>query len=440
MTATKLPIAKAPRLRRLSTFRALRHRNYSLWFAGQGISLVGTWMQFMAQQVLVYRLTGSAAALGIVNFMGLIPLIPFSLWGGSITDRFPRRSVIIVTQIGMLLQAAILALLTWTGTVQVWHVYLLALFLGIFNAVDVPARQAFTVDLIEDKDDLANAIGLNSAMFNGARALGPAMAGIVVAATGEAWAFVVNALSFLAVIACLLLMRNLPVPAQPLTNKPSVLAHLREGMHFARHDRIVLVLFSLIGVSAFLSMPYNTLMPAYADTILKESAAPIVAAVCGGAQPLMHCQSPDALPLGILLTMVGIGALTGALVVASLPGNTRYGRWLTVGNLSFPFLLLILSVTSSFLFASFLMLLIGISFVWQNALANTMLQLHTPDHLRGRVMSLYSLIFQGMMRMGGLQAGFLGDWLGVRLAVGLGAAVSLAYSIFVVFRLPQLRR
>lgn len=439
MAVTKLPLAGARSSRLPSTFRALRHHNFRLWFIGQGISLVGTWMQFMAQQVLVYRLTGSAAALGIVNFMGLIPLIPFSLWGGSITDRFPRRTVIIITQVGMLLQAVILALLTWMGNVQVWHVYLLSLVLGALNAVDVPARQAFTADMVNDKDDLANAIGLNSAMFNGARALGPALAGIVVAATGEAWAFTLNALSFPSVIVCLLLMHDLPIPAQNSGNKPRVLAHLAEGMQYARDNRIILVLFSLIGVSAFLSMPYSTLMPAFADTILKESAAPIVNLVCDGAQPLMRCQSPDALPLGILLTMVGIGALTGALIVASLPGTARYGRWLTVGNLSFPLLLLFFSGTNSFLFASFLMLLIGVSFVWQNALANTMLQLHTPDELRGRVMSLYSLTFQGMMRMGGLQAGFLGDWLGVRLAVGLGAAVSLIYGLFVALRVPELR-
>src|SRR5512139_829408 len=162
-----------------ATFRAFSHRNYLLWFIGQGVSLIGTWMQTMAQQVLVYRLTGSAASLGIISFIGLIPLIPLSLWGGSITDRFSRRTILLITQFVMLIQAFLLAILTWSGAVQVWHVYLLAFILGAAIAVDLPARQAFTVDMIEGKEDLTSAIGMNSAMFNGARAIGPALAGIL---------------------------------------------------------------------------------------------------------------------------------------------------------------------------------------------------------------------------------------------------------------------
>src|SRR4030043_44955 len=201
-----------PTSRLPATFRALSHRNYLLWFIGQGISLIGTWMQTMAQQVLVYRLTGSAASLGIISFIGLIPVIPLSLWGGSITDRFPRRTILLITQTIMLVQAFLLAALTWSGTVQIWHVYLLAFILGAATAVDLPARQAFTVDMIEGKDDLTSAIGLNSAMFNGARAIGPALAGILVATTGEGNAFFFNGLTFMAVIFSLLLMGNFTEP------------------------------------------------------------------------------------------------------------------------------------------------------------------------------------------------------------------------------------
>ena len=200
------------RLHLPATFRAFQHRNYLLWFIGQGISLIGTWMQTMAQQVLVYRLTGSAASLGIISFIGLIPLIPLSLWGGSIIDRFPKRTIILITQMIMLVQAFLLAALTWSGTVQIWQVYMLAFILGAATAVDLPARQAFTVDMVEGKDDLASAIGLNSAMFNGARAIGPALAGILVATSGEGNAFFFNGLTFVAVIISLLLMRNLPKP------------------------------------------------------------------------------------------------------------------------------------------------------------------------------------------------------------------------------------
>ena len=417
------------RFRLPTTFRALRHPNYALWFIGQGVSLIGTWMQSMAQQVLIFQMTGSAAALGLMSFIGLLPVIPLSLWGGSITDRFSKKKVIILTNAGMLFQALLLALLAWSNRIEVWHVYVLSFFLAALNAVDIPARQAFTLDLIEGKEDLANAIGLNSAMFNGARALGPAMAGIVVAALGVMWAFMINAFSFVAVIICLLLMRNLPQPPQK-EKTLSVISHLAEGFRYVRSNQMVLILFSVIGVSAFLSMPYSTLMPVYAETNLKESARPIVDILCG----YIKCQTPEALPLGILLTMVGIGALIGALFVAALPANAPYGKLLTLGNLGFPLLLLIIAFSHSFILSSFVLLFVGISFVLQNALVNTLLQFSVRDELRGRVMSLYSMIFQSMMRFGSFQAGYFADWFGASLSVALGAVVSLAYGIFIAVR------
>jgi MFS family permease len=261
------PVGSPPaRAAGVRTFRALRHRNYRLWFVGQGVSLIGTWMQTMAQQLLVYRLTGSAAALGMINFIGLLPLLPLALWGGSLIDRFPKRTVILVTQTGMLIQALLLAVLTLTGQIQVWQIYAMALTLGALQAVDMPARQAFTVDLVEGKEDLTNAIGLNSAMFNGARALGPALAGLVVAATGEGAAFLINASTFVAVIGSLLLMRNLPESSHRTT--VGLARHLAEGIRFISRQQVVLVLMSLVAVSAFLSMPYSTLMPVFANDVL----------------------------------------------------------------------------------------------------------------------------------------------------------------------------
>ncbi len=289
----------------------------------------------MAQQVLVYRLTGSSAALGIISFIGLIPLIPLSLWSGSISDRFSKRTVILAAQCVMLVQALLLALLTRLGTIQVWQVYLMAFFLGAANAVDLPARQAFTVDMVEGKEDLTNAIGLNSAMFNGARALGPAMAGLVVAATGESMAFFINSLTFIAVIISLAMMRNLPKPIQP--DRPvNLIRHMGEGFRFITGQQSILVLMGLVGVSAFLSMPYSTLMPVFAGDVLIESAAPVIDSFCGGAIPFIHCQAPEALPLGILLTMIGVGAVIGALVVASIPSQSSRGFLLTLGNIGFP--------------------------------------------------------------------------------------------------------
>jgi len=423
-----------------TTFRAFRHYNYRLWFFGQGVSLIGTWMQAMAQQVLVYRLSGSAAALGIVNLMALIPLIPFSLWGGSLSDRVSKRTVILWAQVAMLIQALILAVFTWSGIVQIWHVYVLALLLEVANAVDLPARQAFTVELVEGREDLTNAIGLNSAMFNGARALGPALAGVIVAITGEGTAFFLNGLTFLAVIISLLLMRNLPqTPAKALRSRP-LPGHILEGMKFIVQNRNLMILVSLVAVSAFLSMPYNTLMPAVADQVLSASAQPVIRSICDPQTGWLTCQAPEALPLGMLMAAVGIGAVVGALTVASLPDGARRGRWLTVGNLGFPLLLVAVAFSRSFLLTLGLLMGVGVMFVWQNALTNTLIQLLAPDALRGRIMAVYTMTFQTFMRLGGLQAGFMADWVGVPLTLGLGAGLSLIYGAYVALRYPVVRR
>lgn len=430
----RIPILQASsRLR--TTFRALSHRNYQLWFFGQGISLIGTWMQSMAQQILVYRLTGSAISLGIVNFMTVLPLLPFSFWGGSLADRVSKRNILLITQTLMLAQAAILAALTWTGFVRVWHVYVMAFMLGILKAVDMPPRQSFVVEMVEGKEDLTSAIGLNSAIHNTARTLGPAIAGVVVATMGEAVAFFINSLSFLAVIASLLLMRNLPRTSLPKQQLPQVIAHTMEGIRYLFNQQVLLVLMSLVAVTSFLSRPYQTLLPVFADNMRTGSAQPVVAFLCN----LFTCREPEALPLGMLLSAVGIGAVIGAFLVASLPERARRGRLLTLGNLGLPVLLLAFVNSQVFLLSLFLMVFVGMGQVFQNALANTLLQITSPDQLRGRVMSQYSLVTQGMHQLGGLQAGIVADWIGAPLSVGIGAVMSLAYGIFVFFRYPRVR-
>jgi len=427
----------ALRPRPADTFRALRHRNFRLFFFGQLISLVGTWMQIIAQQWLVYRLTGSAAMLGVVSLVGLIPLLPLSLWGGSLADRFPKRAILLVTQTAMMVLAFVLAALTWTGLVEVWHVLVLAVALGAANAVDIPARQAFVVEMVEGKEDLSNAIGLNSTIFNAARAIGPAVAGVSVATTGEAGAFFVNGITFIAVIAGLLMMRDLPATLPP-TRTVRLGAHLGEATRYVRGQQVVLVLLSLVAVSAFLSMPYSTLLPVFAQDVLSESAQPLLD--LAGAGGWLTFQEPDALIYGLLMAATGLGAVTGALFVASLPASARRGRWLTLGNLAFPALLVGLAVSRSFVFSLCLLVGVGFSFVVQNALANTLIQIVVPDQLRGRVMSFYALIFQTMMRLGGGQAGALGDLLGAPLTVGLGAVICLVYGAFVAWRYPRVRR
>ncbi len=427
----------------LQTFRSLRHRNYRLWFFGQGLSLIGTWMQTVAQQVLLYRLTGSAAALGLASFIGLIPLAPLALWGGSMADRFPKRRVLLITQAAMLAQALALAVLTFSDAVQVWQVYVLTLALGAVQAIDIPVRLAFTSEMVDatgdqraSREDLTNAIGLNAAIFNAARAVGPALAGLTVAAVGESAAFFMNGLSFIPVLVSLLLMRGLPAAERSSLGAGGVAQHTAAGVRFVIQQRTLLILVSLVAVSALLAMPFNTLMPVFASETLNQSAQPVVEALCSR---WLSCQTPAALPLGMLLSVVGVGALVGALSVASLPAQARRGRMLTIGNPVFPLILLAFALTDSFALALLLMFGAGVSFVWQNALANTLIQIHTPDRLRGRVLSLYSFTFQGMMRVGSLQAGFMADRLGAGLALGMGAAVALVYGLYVAVRYPAVR-
>jgi MFS family permease len=422
-----------------TAFRALRHRNYQLWFFGQGVSLIGTWMQSMAQQVLVYRLTSSAVALGVVNLMTVLPLLPFSFWGGTLADRLSKRNILLVTQTLMLVQAAVLGALTWTGLVRVWHVYLMAFILGVLKAVDMPPRQSMVVEMVEGKDDLTSAIGLNSAIHNTARTLGPAIAGVVVAAMGEAVAFFLNSVSFLAVLVSLLLMRDLPPARQPRQQLPQVFADAKEGIRYVLSQQVMLVLMSLVAVTSFLSRPYQTLLPVFADQMQAGSARPVVNFLCTGPYHLLTCREPEALPLGMLLSAVGIGAVTGAFLVASLPERARRGRMLTLGNLALPALLLLFVNSQVFVLSLILMVLVGMGQVFQNTLANTMLQITSPDHLRGRVMSQYSLVTQGMHQLGGLQAGIVADWIGAPLSIGIGAGLSLLYGVFVVFRYPRVR-
>jgi len=428
---------KASRIK--ATFRALSHRNYRYWFFGQGLSLIGTWMQTMAQQVLVYRLTGSASALGIVSFMTVLPLIPFALWGGSLSDRVAKRKLLLITQTLMLVQSLLLGALTWTGTVEIWHVYVMAFLLGAFKAVDMPARQSFVVEMVEGREDLTSAIGLNSAIHNSARTLGPALAGILVAVMGEAVAFMLNGVSFLAVIISLLLMTDLPHSLTRHEPIP-VLVHTVAGLRYVLGQQTLLVLMSLIAVSSFLSRPYQTLMPVFASVTLRESARPVIAFLCNGAPwTIFDCRAPEAIPLGLLFAAVGVGAIGGAFLMASLPEHAPRGRLLTLGNLSFPLLLLVFVNSRSLVLSLFVMVLVGLSHVFQNAMANTLLQLTSPDELRGRVMSLYSLVSHGMHHLGGLQAGFVADWLGAPLSIGLGAGISLLYGVMVAFRFRAVR-
>jgi MFS family permease len=398
-----------------TTFQALRHRNFRLWFFGQLTSLIGTWMQTIAQNWLVYKLTGSAWDLGLVNFVGAIPLVPLTLHAGAIADRFSKRRIIFLTQASMMALAFVLAILCATGAVRLWHVIGLAFLLGTAQAIDTPARQAFVIELV-GREDLANAIALNSGTFHGARVIGPAVAGILVAAIGVSGAFFLNGASFLAVLGALFLMdATLIRRAQPDgTGRDD----LWGGVRYLAGNRASGSVVLLISLSAFLAMPYYVLVPIFAKEVLGGGA--------GG--------------YGGLMSAGGGGAVLGSLYAASGGAVRRKGALLTAGSLSFPLLLLAFSFSRSYTVSILLLAAVGFAFVIQNAPANSLLQSLVPDHLRGRVLAIYVSLFLGLMRLGGLLVGLLATATSATAALAITAAASLVASLLVFRKFPELRR
>ncbi|MDT4896070.1 MAG: hypothetical protein QOH25_1147 [Acidobacteriota bacterium] len=397
-----------------SALRALKHRNYQLFFGGQLISLTGTWMQSVAQSWLVYRLTGSAVLLGLVGFSGQIPVFLLAPIGGTVADRFHRHRILVTTQTVAMLLASTLAALTLTQHVQVWHVFMFAAMLGLVNAFDIPARQAFVVDMV-GREDLINAIALNSSMFNGARIVGPAIAGILVATIGEGWCFFANAVSYIAVITGLLLMkinrqRRVPLPG-------SALASIIEGFKFVGSTGPVRALLLLLGLVSLMGMPYAVLMPIFADQILH-----------GGPRGL-----------GLLMGASGVGALVAALTLAARKGIYGLGRWVAFSSAGFGVSIILFSQSRSFWLSAALLLPVGFSMMIQMASSNTLVQAMVPDNLRGRVMAVYSMMFMGMAPIGALLAGALAGRLGAPHTVAIGGAICIVGAIVFGLRLPALR-
>ena len=408
--------------------RAFAYPNYRLFFAGQLVSLIGTWMQTVAQAWLVYRLTGSEVWLGMIGFAGQIPVFLLAPLGGSLADSVEKRRIIIGAQAVALVQAAILAALTLSGQVHLWHVFALATLLGVVNAFDIPARQAFQAELVS-KADLINAIALNSSMFNGARIIGPALAGILVAAVGEGWCFALNALSYLAVLAGLLAMSLPARPARPRVG--SSLDHMAEGFRFVAARAPVRVLLLLIGLVSLMGMPYAVLMPVFAGRILSGGARDLAAA--------LGITNAGALRLGILMGASGVGALAAALILASRSGVRGLGRWVKWASAGFGASLIAFSASRSFWLSATLQIPVGFAMMTQMAASNTLLQSMTPDALRGRVIAVYSMMFMGMAPLGSLLAGALAGRLGAPLTIALGGVACILGSIAFGLRLPSLR-
>jgi MFS family permease len=397
-----------------SALRALRHRNYQLFFGGQLISLTGTWMQSVAQSWLVYRLTGSTVLLGVVGFCGQIPVFLLAPIGGTVADRVNRHRILVATQTAAMLLASLLAALTLTHRIEVWHLFALAALLGLVNAFDIPARQAFVVDMV-GREDLINAIALNSSMFNGARIVGPAIAGILVATIGEGWCFFSNAVSYIAVITCLLLMKLTAQRRVPLPG--SALASIIEGFRYVKRTGPVRALLLLLGLVSLMGMPYAVLMPIFADRILH-----------GGPRGL-----------GLLMGASGIGALAGALSLAARNGTRGLGRWVAFSCAGFGISIILFSLSKSFWLSAVLLVPAGFSMMIQMASSNTLVQSMVPNNLRGRVMAVYSMMFMGMAPIGALLAGALAGRLGAPTTVMIGGAVCIAGSMAFGLRLPALR-
>ena len=397
-----------------TTFRALKHRNFRLFFAGQFVSLTGTWMQTVAQSWLVYRLTGSVILLGMIGFASQIPVFLLAPVGGTIADRFDRRYILIATQSAAVLLAFILAALTLSGTVQIWHLFAIAIGFGIANAFDIPTRQAFVVDMV-GKEDLINAIALNSSMFNGARIVGPAIAGILVAGVGEGWCFFGNAVSYIAVIIGILLMKVTHV-ARPRTG--STFSHIAEGFGYVYATKPVRALLLLLGLVSLMGMPYAVLMPIFADQYLG-----------GGASTL-----------GFLMGASGIGALLAALTLASRRQVFGLGRWIAFACGGLGASLILFSFSRNPVLSAALLVPVGFSMMTQMSSSNTLVQAMIPDELRGRVMSVYSMMFMGVAPFGALLAGTLAGYVGAAETVAFGGVACILGAGIFAYRLSGLEK
>ena len=380
------------------TFAALKHRNFRLFFVGQLVSLIGSWMQYTAQGWLVYQLTGSKVLLGTVAAVGSLPMLLLSVWGGSVADRHPKRTVVLFTQIGMMLLAFVFAALVWSGHIQPWHILVLAALGGVAMAFDMPARQAFMVEMTS-REDLMNAVSLNSSIVNGARIVGPAVAGFLMAQVGITWCFLLNGLSFIGVLAGLLMMRlpRFVPPAEPASTG----RHVLEGFVYVASHRRLRILLLLFGVVGIFGWSYSVLLPAYATDILHVGER----------------------GYGALLSANGLGALLGALTVATYGNRLRPQSMILGGLWLFSAMLLLLAVVRWYPLVLACMAVGGWGMLLYFATTNTLIQTSVSDEMRGRVMGIWALVFGGMMPIGGLESGLLSQTVGVPWAVAVGALI-----------------
>ena len=411
MTAPQLP----PQDEKPKLLRALGARNYRLFFSGQSVSLIGTWITRIATSWLVYRLTGSEFLLGLVSFFGQIPTLVLAPFAGVLVDRRDRHRILVATQVLSMLQSLALAILAFTGVITVTHVLLLQLAQGVINAFDTPARQSFVVDMIEDRAHLPNAIALNSSMVNGSRIIGPSIGGVLIAAFGEGWCFMIDAISYVAVIASLLAMRVERQPRQRATT--SALDELRDGFRYVTGSPPIWSALVLLAVVATMGMPYTVLMPAIATRVLH-----------GGPHTL-----------GFLMTAAGLGALVGALYLAARSTVLGLGRVMVLATLTFGASLIAFSLSRRLWLSLILLPLVGGGMMIETASTNTVIQTIVDERLRGRVMAFYAMAFLGTAPIGSLFAGAVAARIGAPWTVLVGGVACVAAGFWFSRRLPALR-
>jgi MFS family permease len=398
-----------------TALRALESRNYRLFFAGQTVSLIGTWMTRLATSWLVYRLTGSAALLGTVMFCSQIPMFFLAPIAGVWVDRWDRQRTLVLTQVLSMLQSLALAALTLGGVIRIWHLVVLSLVQGIVNAIDMPARQAFVIEMVERRGDLANAIALNSSMVNATRLIGPAVAGMVIAAIGEGWCFLVDGISYIAVIASLLAMRIQRVEMSEI--RPNIVHELTEGWRYVRESRPISVLLLLLALVSLVGMPYTVLMPVFAQRILH-----------GGANTL-----------GFLMAASGVGALVAALLLAARQTVVGLGRWIGASTILFGASLIGFALSRRLWLSLAFLPFTGFGMMQEMAASNTILQTIVDDDKRGRVMAYYAMAFQGVAPFGSLLGGALSDRIGPTETLVVGGAFCMVLGVRFIYELPRLR-
>lgn len=397
-----------------NTFASLKYPNYRLWFAGQLVSLVGTWAQSAAQGYLIYELTKSPAYLGYASFANGLPTWIFTLYAGAIADRVSRRTLMVITQSAMMVLAFILAFLTFTHRVQWWHILILAFLLGVCNAFDAPARQAFVLEMVE-RSDLTNAIALNSTMFNLAMVLGPAFGGLIYAGVGPGWCFTINAISFIAVIIALLLMRLKPFV--PVATHQSAFSDTKEGLKYVINHPSVRILISNLFIITLFGLGIAALIPAWSVEVL------------GG----------DATTNGFLMTARGIGSLISALVIAAL-GHFRFrGKLWTINSLILPISMLIFAFIQWLIPSLLVMAIMGFAFMMIVNLSNSMVQTRIVDEMRGRVMGVFTFFFFGAMPIGALISGWAAEIIGEPLTVIASALILMVFGLWMFWKRPDIR-